>query len=101
MRILQILDVRWDSGIMRYGLSLASALKERGHDVRVWALPGKAPYAEAEKLGLPVRPCDRPFWRFLELRKELQREPPDVVNAHSGNGHSLAAALNATLERPF
>lgn len=93
MKVLQILDVRWDSGIMRYGLSLAQELKARGHAVRVWAVRGTAPFDAAEKLGLPVADCGRAWLRLARLRRDLAENPVEVVNAHSGAGHTLAAAV--------
>ena len=42
MRILQFVDVPWDSGLAHYALILSEALKKRGHHVFVSAVPGQS-----------------------------------------------------------
>lgn len=85
MKILHILDERWDSGLTAYGLAAAHAMTERGHDVHVAARPGMAAARQAESLGFPVQPLTAP----LALRRWAGKMGFDVVNAHTGAGHSL------------
>lgn len=85
MKILHILDERWDSGLTAYGLALASALQSLGHRVHVAALPGRPAYEESGRRGLPVRPVGS----ALAFRRWVGREKFDVLNAHTGSGHFL------------
>lgn len=100
MRILQVIDEPWDSGVVHYALTLGSALEGAGHGVRVWAGRTAAPFEAAGRLGLDVRDGARPWLRFWSLRRELLREPVDVINAHTGSAHTLAVLLAATLPSP-
>lgn len=85
MKILHILDERWDSGLTAYGLAAARAMVVRGHEVHVAARPGLAPEREALKMGLPVHQLTSP----LSLRRWGATVGFNVVNAHTGTGHSV------------
>lgn len=86
MRILHILDERWDSAITAYGLTLAEAQAARGHAVWVAVKPGLYADREARKRGLTVHPLNS----FIGFRWFVGRKKFDVVNAHTGSGHTLA-----------
>lgn len=94
MRILHILDERWDSALTAYGLSLAQAQAARGHDVWVMVKPGLYADREARRRGLRVHPLTS----FLGFRWFAGRRKFDVVNAHTGSGHTLG--LWAVAGRP-
>lgn len=85
MKILHILDERWDSGLTAYGLAAARAMKQRGHEVILAVRPGMWAARQAEVLGLSTHPLSTP----LSLRRWMARLGFDVVNAHTGAGHSL------------
>ncbi|MBK8575602.1 MAG: glycosyltransferase family 4 protein [Elusimicrobia bacterium] len=85
MKILHILDERWDSGVTAYGLSAARAMRDRGHEVYVAAREGLAPAIQAEKMGFPVHRLAS----LLSLRRWAGAIGFDVVNAHTGTGHSV------------
>ena len=84
MKILHILDERWDSGLTAYGLAAARAMKERGHTVYVAARVGMPAAHQAAALGLAVHPLTSP----LALQRWVGKIGFDVVNAHTGAGHS-------------
>lgn len=94
MKILHILDERWDSGLTAYGLASARAMKQRGHDVWIAARPGLAAAAQADRFGFPVYPLGSP----LALRQWIGQNEFHVVNAHTGAGHS--AGFFVTRFRP-
>ena len=56
MKILQMVDVPWDSGLAHYALVLAQGLKKMGHQVFVSAVPGEKPWLKAHRLGLKTIP---------------------------------------------
>src|SRR5438270_6043484 len=56
MRVLQFIDVPWDSGLAHYALILSQELKKKGHQVFVSALPGEKPWIKARRLGLKTVP---------------------------------------------
>jgi len=88
MKILQILDERWDSGVTAYGLAVARALRDRGHAVTVAARFGKPAGLRAAKDGLPVLTLES----FLAVARAIRAGGFDVVNAHTGPGHTLGFA---------
>lgn len=94
MKILHILDERWDSALTAYALTLAHAQSARGHAVWVAAKPGFYADREARRRGLSVLPLSS----LLGLRWFVGRRKIDVVNAHTGSGHTMA--LWATAGRP-
>ena len=85
MRILHILDERWDSALTAYGLTLARVQGVRGHEVWVAVKPGLFADREARRLGLRVYP----MMSFPGFRWFIGRRKFDVVNAHTGSGHIL------------
>jgi len=91
MKILQMVDVPWDSGLAHYALTLSQGLQKEGHDVFISAVPGEKPWLKAQRLGLQTVP-----WATLKglkaLRGFLKDHAIDLVNAHTGSTHSLAVA---------
>jgi glycosyltransferase involved in cell wall biosynthesis len=92
MKILHIIDERWDSGITNYALTAARGLFKRGHQVTVAAYKNKPPYEQAQRIGLPVLAL-HPFREWLTLYYYALRQQPDIINAHTGASHAWAAAL--------
>lgn len=95
MKILQIEDERWDSGISHYALTLAAALKRRGHEVHFWGRPDSVPLERAKKHGLETYAIERPWVNLATLRARVKDAGLQLINAHTGSAHSLAAALAA------
>lgn len=93
MKIAHLLDVRWNSGLAHYALALAAGQRQAGMDVTVWAPTATPAFSVAAGLGLETVRLDRPFFRLPQLRAELRRRAPDVVNAHTGRSHTLAILL--------
>ena len=100
MRILQLHDETWDSGLSHYALTLSAELKRRGHDVKFWAAPGSHAAHQARFLGLATRELAKPWLTLPARRAELRREGFHLVNAHTGSAHSLAVALSAGTHVP-
>jgi len=89
MKILQMVDVPWDSGLSNYALVLGQELQKKGHQVWVSTIAGQKPWAKAQRLGLPTVPLAT--WKSLpRLRQFLKEKQIDIVNAHTGATHSLA-----------
>lgn len=91
MRVLQFIDVPWDSGLSHYALLLAEGLKNRGHHVFVSTVPGEKPWLKAERLGLQTIPLTS-LRRLNPLRRFLKEQGIEILNAHTGSTHSLAVA---------
>lgn len=91
MKILILLDERWDSGITNYALQAACALKAAQNDVWVGVLPGKKP----EKLAADLKLKTVPMSSYLALRKFLKQNPVDVINPHTGSTHTWSVFSQA------
>ncbi len=85
VKILHILDERWDSALTAYGLVLAQVQAARGHAVWVAVKPGLYADREARRRGLSVYPLGS----YLGFRWFVGRHKFDVINAHTGSGHTL------------
>ncbi|MDE2237544.1 MAG: glycosyltransferase family 4 protein, partial [Elusimicrobia bacterium] len=95
MNILQIHDEPWDSGLAHYALTLSAELKRRGHDVRFWAAAGSWAARQARGLGLATAELRRPWLKLPRLREEISRAGGELIDAHTGSSHALAAGLAA------
>src|ERR1019366_6007131 len=91
MKILQMLDVPWDSGLAHYALVLAQGLKKKGHPVFVSTVPGEKPWHKAHRLGLRTIPLVN-LRNLTALRRFVREHHVDVINAHTGSTHSVAVA---------
>jgi glycosyltransferase involved in cell wall biosynthesis len=85
VKILHLVDERWDSGLTAYALMIAELQQKVGEQVTVGVLAGKKAEALAHEKGLVTAP----FESALGLRKILKR-PWDVINAHTGRTHTWA-----------
>ncbi len=93
MRILQLHDETWDSGIAHYALTLARELSRQGLRVFFWAAAGSFALKKAEEAGLAALGISRPWLRLPGLRRRVGDLGIELINAHTGSSHSLAAAL--------
>src|SRR4051794_28308572 len=93
MKILQLVDVPWDSGLAHYALILAQGLKRKGHQVFVSAVPGQKPWNKAHRLGLKTLPMVK-LKNVAALRQFIHKHGIDLLNAHTGATHSLAVAAS-------
>jgi glycosyltransferase involved in cell wall biosynthesis len=91
MRVLQFIDVPWDSGLAHYALILSQELKKKGHQVFISAVPGQKPWLKAKRLGLKTVPLAT-LKGLHPLRHFLKDHGIQVLNAHTGSTHSLAVA---------
>lgn len=95
MRILELHDETWDSGLAHYALTLSAELARRGHEVSFWAAAGSHAAGQARFLGLKTTELSQ-AWLTLPLRRaQLKKAGIQLINAHTGSAHSLAAALAA------
>ena len=98
MKILQIEDEPWDSGIAHYALTLSAELKRRGHEVHFWGLEHSPLLDQAAGFGLTTLGLRRPWASLPDLRSRVRRGGIEIINAHTGRGHALAAALAAIMK---
>jgi glycosyltransferase involved in cell wall biosynthesis len=95
VKILELHDESWDSGLAHYALTLSAELSRRGHDVRFWAAQGSYAAGRARFLGLKTTELGKAWLTLPQRRADLRREGIELINAHTGSAHSLAAALAA------
>lgn len=83
MNILHVLDERWDSGLTAYGLGVARALRDRGHALWIAVRPGSPADRTARAEGFSTVSAS-----LLALRRAVVQNQIDILNAHTGSGHS-------------
>ncbi|MCG3203480.1 MAG: D-inositol-3-phosphate glycosyltransferase [Elusimicrobia bacterium] len=89
MKILHLLDERWDSGLTQYALQITQLLSQAGHDACLGVLSEKKPAQMARAMGLNVYSIDS----LLSFRRLLHAKSWDIINAHTGRTHTWALAL--------
>lgn len=98
MNLLQLVDEPYDSGIVHYALTLAVGLKERGHRAIVGAPPKSFAIKEAARLGLEAFPVRRLPAGLLDLRRLIEDQHVELVDAHTGSSHTLAVAATSLMD---
>lgn len=93
MRIVHIDDEPFDSGLTQYALRAATGLAARGHASAFWGLAGAPPLAAARAAGLETLGFRQPWLELPALRRALAALRPDLLVAHTGSAHILAAFL--------
>ena len=96
MRIIQIIDVRWYNASADFAVTQAAALSNGGHDILLMANPGSPPALKAKDIGLTVSEevdfsRSNIFSSAGKLAEIARRFNPDVVFAHRGESHLVAA----------
>ena len=99
LRILNLIDIPWHSGLAAYAFDQAGALKARGHAVYFACPPESAAWEFAKRENIPAFPLpDRkaPFISlpFRALKRFIDREKITAINAHTGRAQSLAFILS-------
>ena len=99
LKILNLIDIPWNSGLTSYALDQARALRGYGHEVHFACPDGSFAGDFAGREGFPrVSLPDRktPFLRlpFAKMSDFLSAERIDVINAHTGKTQTLAALLS-------
>lgn len=97
LRIIQSVSVRWYNACAYYGVSLAKALRDAGHDVTL-AAPVLSPAHEKAKnldlsiLDLPGTGSKNPaaYLRIAKVCRTYAKDQSiDIVNAINGNDHTF------------
>ena len=107
LNVLQLINVRWYNACAHYAVSLSSALRRRGHRVIVAGDASGPPLLKAKELGLSVYEdlslsYTSPWmiaYNVKRMRDLVEREGIDVINAHRGEGHLVAALTKKSLKR--
>lgn len=89
MKILHLLDERWDSGLTQYALQIAELLQKAGHYVVLGVHAGKKPDQMARQRGLQTWSIGTLF----ELSRALRAENWNVIVPHTGRSHTWATLL--------
>jgi glycosyltransferase involved in cell wall biosynthesis len=107
MKILQLINVRWYNACAYYAISLSAALKKRGHQVIVAGDRLSPPVLKAKELGLPVfedlyLSYSTPWMMAYNVKRLVDlvaAEKIDIINAHRGEGHLVAALSRKFIDR--
>ncbi len=98
MRILQVADEPWDSGITSLALELSLGLRDKGHEVLFAGLDGKNPVMQAREKGLNTLGL-RSKMSLIALRRAVLDNDIDIINCHTGSSHFISWLLLKTINK--
>ncbi|MBI5574600.1 MAG: glycosyltransferase family 4 protein [Elusimicrobia bacterium] len=106
MKILNIIDIPWNSGITNYAMELSKGLLQNGHKIFFAGVKNGLPLQIAKENGFEtVEICTRksPFilGSVLRLKKLIEKEGINIVNAHTGKSHFLTYLVSLLSKRKF
>ena len=106
MKILNIIDIPWNSGVTSYAMELSKGFLQNGHKIFFAGVKGGLPLQIAKENGFEaVEICARksPFilGSILRLKKLIEKEGIDIVNAHTGKSHFLAYLSSLFSDKKF
>ena len=106
MKILNIIDIPWHSALAAYAFDQSAALAGCGHEIYFAAAQDSAAaaFARKNKFPLTIIPSRKNIMilgTVLKLKKLIESEGIDVVNAHTGKGQTLAWITSLASSRPF
>ncbi|HOJ87199.1 MAG TPA: glycosyltransferase family 4 protein [Elusimicrobiales bacterium] len=99
LRIANLIDIPWFSGLTDYALNQADVLKETGHTVFFLAPKESKAFQIAEQKGYKTFPIsDRkkiltPF-EIFKIIKFIKNEKIDILNAHTGRMQTLSYIIS-------
>lgn len=96
MKIVHLLDERWDSGLTAYALQIARLQADHGHEVTVGVRPGKKPEAAAHRLKLHTAPA----YAIPDIWRLLSSQYWDIINAHTGRTQTWAVLMRGIAGSP-
>ena len=106
MRILNIIDIPWHSGLAAYAFDQSTALAAHGHAI-YFAAPeasASAAFALKKKIPLTLIPPRKDLMilgTVLKLKRLIDAEGIDIVNAHTGKAQTMAWLVSLITARPF
>jgi glycosyltransferase involved in cell wall biosynthesis len=107
MNVLQLINVRWYNACAYYAVTLSLGLKRRGHRVIVAGDPESPPNRKAKELDLTTYDdlylsYTSPWMMAYNVKRLVdlvETEKIDMINAHRGEGHLVAALTNKLTKR--
>ena len=103
---MNIIDIPWHSALAAYAFNQSAALADRGHEI-YFAAPqasASASLALEKKIPLTLIPHRKDHMilgAVLKLKKLIENERIDVVNAHTGKAQTMAWLISVISSRPF
>jgi len=102
-----LINVRWYNSCPHYAVTLSLALNKRGHQVIVAGHPNSPPLLKAQELDLSTYndlylSYTSPWmiaYNVKRLVDLVEMEKIDVINAHRGEGHLVAALARKLMRR--
>ena len=106
MKVLNIIDIPWHSALAAYAFDQCAALADRGHEI-YFAAPyssASAAFALEKRFPLTLIPHRKDYMilgAVLKLKKLIENEGIDIVNAHTGKAQTMACLVSLVSSRPF
>ncbi|OQA89695.1 MAG: UDP-D-galactose:(glucosyl)lipopolysaccharide-1,6-D-galactosyltransferase [Elusimicrobia bacterium ADurb.Bin231] len=106
MKILNVIDIPWFSGVTSYALESSAGLAGLGHKIFFAGVRDGLPLKIALEKGFNVfeiasRKNPLIYKSFAVLKKVIDEEEIDIVNAHTGSSHFIAYLASLFTKRKF
>jgi len=106
MKILNIIDIPWNSGLAAYAFEQSAALAALSHEIYFAAPENSAAAAFAQGRSFPLtlippRKSNMLLGALYRLKKLAETRGIDIVNAHTGKAQTLAWMLSLISSRRF
>lgn len=99
LKILNLIDIPWNSALTSYAIEQAQALRKQGHIIFFGTVKDTLCYEIIKKnnfqtIDIPSRKNNFILPSLLELRKFIVSKHIDIINAHTGKTQTLAFILS-------
>jgi len=106
LKILNLIDIPWNSALTSYAIEQAQVLRKRGHIIYFGAVRNTLCHETIKKnnfqtIDIPSRKDNLVMGALLSLRKFIISEKIDIVNAHTGKTQTLAFMLSLMSSKNF
>ncbi len=99
LKILNLIDIPWNSALTAYAIEQAQALRKKGHIIYFGTVKDTLCHETIKKnnfqtIDIPSRKNNFILLALMELRKFIISKHIDIINAHTGKTQTLAFMLS-------
>ncbi|MCK5357472.1 MAG: glycosyltransferase, partial [Elusimicrobiales bacterium] len=99
LKILNLIDIPWNSALTAYAVEQAQALRKKGHIIYFGTVKDTLCHETIKKnnfqtIDIPSRKNNFILPALMELRKFIISKHIDIINAHTGKTQTMAFMLS-------
>lgn len=106
LKILNLIDIPWNSALTHYAIEQAHALRKKGHMIYFGTVKDTLCHEQIKKnnfktIDIPSRKNNLILPALLKLRKFIIGEHIDIINAHTGKTQTMGFMLSLMSGKNF